>query len=86
MNNSLPPELVAQLSKTGTGEAIILECFQRGGGTLSIDLALIALYRSTGQVWERTKLNAKLYRMSRRGLLRSVPGKKGVYTMEVGRE
>jgi hypothetical protein len=77
----LPDALIQELSITDgdrmdfTIQALINE----HGGAMSLDQLLIALFRKTGEVHKRANLNSRLYRMSTKGDLFSVPGKKGVY-------
>jgi hypothetical protein len=79
----LPEELLAQLSLTpgDKQDFEIAEIVRKAGGVLSLDHILIALYRKTGEIHERTKLNSRLYRMTTKDLLYPVPGKKGVYSI-----
>ena len=81
--DGLPAELVAQLSisESDREEFQILNLLQEHGGTMSLDLLLITLYRTTGEILERTKLNQRLYRMASKDMLFSVPGRKGVYSI-----
>src|SRR5439155_24649428 len=78
----LPPELLKQLKITEGDklEAAIVEVINDAGGTLILDKLLIGLYRKTKEVHQRTTLVNRLYRMSQKGLVFSVPKKKGVYT------
>jgi hypothetical protein len=78
----LPPELLKQLkiSEGDKLEAVIVEVINDAGGTIILDKLLIALYRKTNEVHQRTTLVNRLYRMSQKDLVFSVPKKKGVYT------
>lgn len=78
----LPPELLAQLniSETDKLEASIVEVVNEAGGTIILDKLIIGLYRKTGEVPIRQPLVNRLYRMSKKGLVFSVKGKKGIYT------
>lgn len=79
----LPPELIEQLSisQTDREEFQILGLMEEHGGTMSMDQLLIAIYKKSREILERTKLNQRLYRMISKGMLHSVPGRKGIYTI-----
>jgi hypothetical protein len=81
--HDLPPELIAQLSisESDREEFQILNVMEEAGGTLSLDQLLIAVYRKSKEILERSKLNARLYRMTMKGTLFSVPSRKGVYSI-----
>jgi hypothetical protein len=78
----LPPELLEQLniSEGDKLDATIVEAINEAGGTLLLDKILIGLYKKTSEVHQRAQIISRIYRMSKRGLVRSVPGRKGVYT------
>jgi hypothetical protein len=78
----LPEELLSELSEgTVKGEADpVLQIIDDHGGTASIDEILIDLYRKHGEIGKRTIVGSRLYRLSKRGLVRAMPGKKGIYT------
>lgn len=78
----LPEELLKELniSESDAQDMEILKLIDRSGGTMSLDKLLIAIYRQTGEIHKRPKLTARLYRMTQKGILWSVPKKKGVYT------
>lgn len=78
----LPPELLKQLKITEGDklEAAIVEVINEAGGTILLDKLLIGLYRKTTEIHQRTTIVGRLYRMSQKGLVFSVPKKKGVYT------
>jgi hypothetical protein len=77
----LPDELLAQLAISSSDKADfeILSIFEQLGGIASLDQVIIALYKKTGEIPERAKINAKIYRISQKGLLEPVEGKKAVY-------
>lgn len=79
----LPPDLLAQISisKSDKLEHSILQCVEESGGIISIEVLLVKLYRSTGEVYDRNKLSTKLFRMSKKQLIFSVPKKKAVYSL-----
>lgn len=79
--SDLPPELLKELSDNARGEADpIIKVIEGRGGTATLDEILIDLYRKFKEVGKRPIVANKLYRLSRRGLCWSVPGKKGCYT------
>ena len=79
--SDLPPELLAELSDAVKGEIDpIIQIIDARGGTASLDEILIDLYRKYKEVGKRNIVSNKLYRLARRQLCWSVPGKKGMYT------
>lgn len=48
----------------------------------SLDKLIVACYRERKEVHKRALLNAKLYRMTRKGLIWGVPKKKALYTTD----
>jgi len=80
----LPEELVKELSTTAVadkGEQLILSLCKDYGGIISLDRLLVDVYKKTGEINKRTTLTSRLYRMSQKGLLFGVPGKKGFYSL-----
>ena len=79
---NLPPEMLAQLGLNDSDylELDIVRIITGFGGIASLDKILISLYREKNEIFERTGLNAKLYRMIKKGLIYGVPGRKGVYS------
>src|SRR6266481_2668794 len=79
----LPEKLIRELeiSSTDILEKNIIKVLEMGGGTLPINKVMIGLYRLTTDIHKRTTIANKLYRMSKRGILASVRGKKGVFTI-----
>lgn len=77
----IPSELLSQLniSESDQKEFQLHDIIEEAGGVMSMDKLLVAYYRATGEVLERSKLNQRLYRMTQKGLLFSVPSRKGVY-------
>jgi hypothetical protein len=79
----LPDELLQELS-ISDGDRIdylIVRLIEEGGGVASLDRLLVGLYRATGEVLKRATLTSRIYRMSQKGLIFSVPGRKGVYSI-----
>lgn len=81
----LPPELVAELaiSESDQADFQILAAVEANGGIASLDQILIRLFKTTGEIHKRSRLNSKLYRLSQKGMLKSVPGKKAVYALSL---
>ena len=79
----LPEEVIKQLniSESDRHEFFIMSIIESLGGIASIDKIIIGAYRDNKEILERQKLNAKLYRMSSKGLIYSHPSKKGVYSL-----
>ncbi len=80
----LPEELMNELSVSDVdkSEFNIIALIEESGGVATLDRILVALYRQNGEIMKRATLNARLYRMSQRALIHSVPGKKGVYSVK----
>ncbi|MES9838578.1 MAG: hypothetical protein ABW144_19165 [Candidatus Thiodiazotropha sp.] len=79
----LPPELLKELniSESDELELQIMRALRSAGGALTVDKILIQLYRDTGNIHERKALAAKLYRMTQKNLLQSVPDRRGLYEL-----
>lgn len=79
----LPEEVIAELniSPSDKTDAIIIDLIKMAGGTLILDKIIAGLAHLTGEVHQRSALTARLYRMAKKGLIQSVKGKKGVYTI-----
>lgn len=85
----LPPEVIRQLglNESDYYEMELVRLINKAGGIISLDKLIILLYKEKGEIVERTPINAKLYRMTKKGMVFSVPGRKGVYSthsMEYG--
>jgi hypothetical protein len=79
---NLPKELLDELSiKTDSTEFAIIEIIETLGGAASLDQIIVHLYRKTGEILKRSPLTNRLYRMSQKEQVYSVPGKKGVYSV-----
>jgi hypothetical protein len=80
----LPGELLAELSLSDSDRAEfnILSSIRELGGVASLDRLLVQIYRQSGEVMKRIPLNQRLYRMTQKELIHSVPGRKGVYSIE----
>lgn len=80
----LPPELIAELniSESDKQDFLLMEVMDELGGIASIDKIMIRVYRKTGEILERQKLGAKLYRMINKKLIYPLPSRKGVYSLQ----
>lgn len=80
----LPDELRAELSNLDEIETEILELFEIAKIELKeelvLDKVIAGLFYLTGKTYQRQAITAKMYKMSKKGLIFSVPKKKGVYT------
>lgn len=79
----LPPELLSELaiSESDQADFQILAVIDERGGIATLDQILIGLYHKTGEIYKRTRLNSKVYRLIQKGLLKGVEGKKAVYAL-----
>ncbi|WP_370469887.1 hypothetical protein [Snodgrassella alvi] len=80
---SLPEDLKEEISLNDTDkfEIDVLNLVDRAKNKrISINNLLIALRITTGKTYSRTILNNRLYRMVKKNILFSVPGRKGLYT------
>ncbi|MXW19632.1 MAG: hypothetical protein F4Y00_07750 [Bacteroidetes bacterium SB0662_bin_6] len=80
----LPEELIKELSITESDrlEYDIVNLIEQLGGVASIDRILIGFYNLSGKITKRQEINSRLYRMSKKMLIYSVPGRKGVYSLK----
>lgn len=82
--DDLPEELRAELiaARVGVVEQTILDLLAaQFDGAATVDEIRVALFRKTGEIFDRRKLAGRLYRMvnAKPPLLESVAKKKGVY-------
>jgi len=77
----LPPELLSELSisTSDRAEFDIITLINDAGGLLTLDRILIGLFRKTGEIHKRATMTSRLYRMGQKGLISSVPNRKGLY-------
>ena len=80
----LPEDLLKELSVSDADktEFIILSLIDESGGVISLDKLLIGLFKKTGDIIKRSGMTSRLYRMSSKGMLFNVPGKKGYYSKD----
>lgn len=81
--DDLPEELLNELSISAADRAeyLILNLLEDAGGVMSLDQILVGIYRATKEIPKRTTVTNRLYRMSQKNLIHSVPNKKGVYSL-----
>jgi hypothetical protein len=78
--SDLPEELLKELSGTSKADADpLVQIINDHGGSATLDQILIGLYRKYGQIGKRTITANRLYRLSKRGFVWVLPGKKGIY-------
>lgn len=79
----LPQDLIAQLNITESDkkDMYLSKLIEKCGGIISLDKLLIAIYKDSGEIHERNKLMARLYRMSQKKLIYTHPFKKGQYSV-----
>jgi hypothetical protein len=80
--DGLPEELLKELNiaESDRQELLIEDIITAAGGVLSLDKIIIELYRRTREITKRNTLISRLYRMSNKGIIYSLPGKKGLYS------
>ena len=80
--SDLPAELMKELSgiKVDDLEQQIYTIMKSGGEEIDLDAVLIELFRRFKIVQTRKYLQNKLWRMAQKGVIFSVPGKKGIYS------
>lgn len=82
--SDLPEELRSQLVSVQRDELeqaitdVVMDVYS---GIATIDEIMVGLYRRTGEIHKRDALATKIYRMTKKELLISVPQKKGVYAL-----
>lgn len=83
--SDLPADLIDQLSavKTDSAEDQLVTVINSLGGSASLDQILIGMYRKFGVVQTRRFVQNKLWRMSHKGFVWAVPGRKGIYTTKI---
>lgn len=83
--SDLPEEIRSQLVSVQRDELeqrildVVAEAFD---GVATIDEIMVGLYRHAGEIHKREALATKIYRMTKKELLFSVPLKKGVYSLQ----
>lgn len=79
--NDIPEELFEQLKISKSFELSwkLIGVINKCGGSAQIDKILVEYYKKHGEILNRVKLNAKLWRMSQKGLIECDPKIKGLY-------
>ena len=80
----LPEELRGELSESAIPDKLemaILGVLEDRGGIASLDQILVGIYRKTAEITKRTTLTSRLYRMTSKNSVHTVPNKKGVYSL-----
>jgi hypothetical protein len=81
--DDLPKEILEQLSSVqldALESKILAVLKEKYGGAANLDEVIVGLYREYKYVsGNRRDINNKLYRMMKKGILSSVPKKKGAY-------
>lgn len=80
--SDLPPELLKELTgiKVDELEQQLFNIIKAGGAEVELDSVLIELFRRHKIIQTRRFMQNKLWRMAQKGLIRSVQGKKGLYS------
>jgi hypothetical protein len=78
----LPDALLDELnlSDSDKQDLLVESIVNDAGGVLSLDKIIVELYRRSGLINKRQIMISRLYRMVQRGLLYSLPTKRGVYS------
>jgi hypothetical protein len=81
--SDLPPSLRAELniSETDQAEQQIIEVIRGLDGVAAVDEILVGLWRKYKVEGKRRSLGSKLYRMTRKNLIHSVPKRRGIYSL-----
>lgn len=80
--SGLPDELLKELGISDGEDYAILRIVDDCGGVASIDRILLGLFHKTKEIVKRQALTSRLYRMAQKGLIYSVPDRKGVYSIK----
>lgn len=80
--SDLPPELLKELTgiKVDELEQQLYNIVKSGGNEVDLDVILIELFRRHNIIQTRKFLQNKLWRMAQKGAIRSISGRKGVYS------
>jgi hypothetical protein len=82
--SDLPKELLDDLNLTTADEAEtqIQEVVASFGGVAAVDEIMVGLWRRFNIIFKRQPLASKLYRMTKKELLHSVPQRRGLYSLD----
>lgn len=77
----LPDDVLSELNISDVHklEHRIISTIDDHGGIATLDQILVGLFKKHNEKVKRLNLNSKLYRMSQKGLIHNVHGRKGVY-------
>lgn len=80
--SDLPPELLKELSgiRADDREQQLYTVIKSASEEVELDAILIELFRRFKVVETRKFLQNKLWRMAQKGMIWTIPGKKGIYT------
>ena len=86
--SDLPPELMKELTgiKVDDLEQQLFTIIKTGGGEVDLDAILIEMYRRFKVIQSRKFLQNKLWRMAQKGVIFTIPGRKGVYSAQIAKE
>jgi len=78
----LPEEQLKELKEFSKekSDSDILDIINENKGYATLDQLIVRLFKKTGKMTTRNSLTARLYKLSRSGLIFSVQGQKGVYS------
>lgn len=81
--SDLPPSLRAELniSQADQSEQQIIDVIRGFDGIAAVDEILVGLWRTHKVEAKRRQLGSKLYRMTRKDLIHSVPKRRGLYSL-----
>lgn len=82
--DGLPLELLDELSEGAVPDKVdgaILAALDARGGIASLDQIIVGIYKATKELSKRNTLTSKLYRMTQKGIIFPVPGRKGAYSL-----
>jgi hypothetical protein len=79
----LPEELINELTIGNKNiDFILLSIAYRVGGTISLDKLLVELFKNTGKIHTRVAITARLYRLTKKNKISSIPNRKGWYCLK----
>lgn len=86
--SDLPPELMKELAgiKVDDLEQQIFTIVSSGGDEVDLDAILIELFRRFKVIQTRKFLQNKLWRMAQKGVIFSVPNRKGIYSAKAPKD
>ena len=81
--DGLPEELIKQLDLNDSRilELNIIKAMQIVGGKATINKTLISIYHLTGEIYDKSQIGSKMYRMVQSGKISNDVDGKGVYAV-----